>query len=109
MVISGDTSPSAELIANCRKCDVLIHEAFSDDFKPANNPNWIQYRSEYHSTTTRLAGIANTARPGLLIVYRRGVGPSGHEISDEQNMAEIRRTYRGRVVIGQDLDVYSDP
>jgi len=37
-VISGDTSPSAELIKNCQKCDVLIHEAFSDDFKPADIP-----------------------------------------------------------------------
>jgi hypothetical protein len=29
-----------------------------------------------------------------------------YEISDEQYLAEIRRTYHGRVVIWQDLDVY---
>jgi hypothetical protein len=39
-------------------------------------------------------------------VYHREVGALGREISDEQYLAEIRRTYHGRVVIGQDLDVY---
>ena len=106
VVISGDTSPSAELVKNCQKCDVLIHEAFSDDFKPADMPNWLQYRSKYHTTTTQLAEIANKTQPGLLIVYHRGVGPTDHEISDEQYLTEIQRTYHGKVVIGQDLDVY---
>jgi ribonuclease BN (tRNA processing enzyme) len=106
VVISGDTSPNAELIRNCQKCDVLIHEAFSEDFKPADMPNWIQLRSKYHTTTTQLAEIANKTQPGLLIVYHRGVGPPDHAISDEQYLAEIRRTYCGNVVIGQDLDVY---
>lgn len=108
VVISGDTSPGAELIRNCRKCGVLIHEAFSDDFKAAADiiPNWLQYRSKYHTTTTQLAEIANKTQPGLLIVYHRGVGPTERAISDEQYLAEIRRTYHGKVVIGQDLDVY---
>jgi ribonuclease BN (tRNA processing enzyme) len=106
IVISGDTSPSAELIKNCQKCDVLIHEAFSDDFKPADIPNWAQYRAKYHTTTAQLAEIANKTQPGLLIVYHRGVGPPERAISDEQYLAEIGRTYHGKIAIGQDLDVY---
>lgn len=106
VVISGDTSPSAALIDSCQKCDVLIHEAFSEDYTPADMPNWLQYRPKHHTTTTQLAGIANKTQPGLLIVHHRGVGPPGREISDEQYLAEIRRTYQGKVVIGQDLDVY---
>ena len=106
VVISGDTSPSPALINSCQKCDVLIHEAFSEDYMPADMPNWLQYRQKYHTTPTQLAEIANQTQPGLLIVYHRGVGVPGREISDEQYLAEIRRTYRGRVVIGQDLDVY---
>ncbi|MGI8962426.1 MAG: MBL fold metallo-hydrolase [Bryobacteraceae bacterium] len=43
VVISGGTSPSPVLIDNCQKCDVLIHEAFSENFKPADMPNWRQY------------------------------------------------------------------
>jgi ribonuclease BN (tRNA processing enzyme) len=106
VVVSGDTSPSVELIKQCQKCDVLIHEAFSDQFKPADMPDWPQYRSKYHTTTAQLAEIANKTQPGLLIVYHRGVGPTEHAISDEQYLTEIHRTYHGKVVIGQDLDVY---
>jgi ribonuclease BN (tRNA processing enzyme) len=106
VVISGDTSPSPALIDSCQKCDVLIHEAFSEDYTPADMANWLQYRPKYHTTTSQLAEIANKTRPGVLIVYHRGVGPPGREIFDEQYLAEIRRIYRGKVVIGQDLDVY---
>ena len=106
IVISGDTSPNAALVENCRKCDVLIHEAFSERFRPADMPNWLEYRARYHTTTSQLAEIANKTQPGLLIVHHLGVGPRGNEISDEQYLMEIRRTYRGRVVIGHDLEVY---
>ena len=106
IVISGDTNPSATLVDHCRKCDVLIHEVFSEDYRPADMANWLEYRSKYHTTTTQLAEIANKTQPGLLILHHRGVGPRGRGISDEQYLAEIRRTYAGKVVVGNDLDVY---
>ena len=106
VVISGDTSPSQALVDSCRKCDVLIHEAYSEDYRPADMATWLEYRSKYHTTTTQLADIADKAQPALLIVHHRGVGPKGREISEEQYLAEIRRTYGGKVVVGHDLDVY---
>ncbi len=106
IVISGDTNPSQALIEHCQKCDVLIHEVYAEEYAPAAVPNWAEYRSKYHTTTTQLAEIANKTQPGLLIMYHRGVGPPGHEISDRQYLDEVGRTYRGRIVIGQDLDVY---
>jgi ribonuclease BN (tRNA processing enzyme) len=106
IVISGDTSPSAALIESCQKCDVLIHEAYSEAYRPADVTNWVQYRSRFHTTTAQLADIANKTQPGLLILYHRGVGPRGSEISDAQYLAEIGRTYHGKVVVGHDLDVY---
>jgi ribonuclease BN (tRNA processing enzyme) len=106
IVISGDTNPSAALIEHCRKCDVLIHEVYAEEYRPANMPNWVEYRSKYHTTTTQLAEIANKTQPGLLILYHRGVGPRGREISEAQYLAEIGRTYTGKVVVGRDLDVY---
>jgi ribonuclease BN (tRNA processing enzyme) len=106
IVISGDANPSPALIDNCHQCDVLIHEAFSEAFQPADIPNWPEYRSKYHTTTSQLAEIANKTQPKLLLVYHRGVGPPGREISDQQYLMEIQRTYRGTVVIGQDLGVY---
>jgi len=106
IVISGDTNPSAALVEQCQKCDVLIHEVFSEDYRPADMPNWLEYRSKYHTTTTELAEIANRTQPGLLILHHRGIGPRGREISDEQYLSEIRRSYNGKVVVGNDLDVY---
>jgi ribonuclease BN (tRNA processing enzyme) len=106
IVISGDTNPSAALIDHCQKCDVLIHEAYSDAYRPAAVPNWLEYRAKFHTTTAQLAQIASQTQPGLLIMYHRGVGAPGREISDQQYLAEVGRTYKGRVVVGHDLDVY---
>ena len=106
VVITGDTSPSPEVIDNCRKCDVLIHEAYAEDYRPADMPGWIAYRAKHHTTTTQLGELAAKAQPGLLIVYHRGIGPAGREISDRRYLDEIGRTFKGRVVIGQDLEVY---
>jgi ribonuclease BN (tRNA processing enzyme) len=106
IVISGDTNPSTALIEHCQKCDVLIHEVFADAYRPADVPNWLEYRAKYHTTTTELAEIANKTQPGLLIMYHRGTGPRGREITDEQYLSEIRRSYNGKVVVGNDLDIY---
>jgi ribonuclease Z len=106
IVISGDTNPSTALIEHCQKCDVLIHEAYSDSYRPADMANWLEYRSKYHTTTSQLAEIAAKTRPGLLIVHHRGVGRGANEIPESQYVTEIRRGYDGRVVVGHDLDVY---
>jgi ribonuclease BN (tRNA processing enzyme) len=106
IVISGDTNPSAALIEHCQKCDVLIHEAYADAYRPAAVPDWLEYRAKYHTTTSQLAEIANKTQPGLLIMHHRGVGPPGRQISDAQYLADVAGTYRGKVVVGRDLDVY---
>ena len=100
IVISGDTNPSPAVVDACRKCDVLIHEVFSEKYTPADMPNWIEYRSRYHTTTRQLAEIANQTQPALLILHHRGAGPP------EEYLADLRRSYSGRVVVGNDLDVY---
>lgn len=100
IVISGDTNPSPGVVAACRKCDVLIHEVFSEKYTPADMPNWIEYRSRYHTTISQLAEIANKTQPALLILHHRGAGPA------EEYLADIRRSYSGKVVVGNDLDVY---
>ena len=94
------------LFEQCQKCDVLIQEVFAEAYRPADMANWLEYRSKYHTTTTQLAEIANKTQPGLLIMHHRGIGPRGREISDEQYLAEIRRSYKGKVVVGNDLDIY---
>ncbi len=101
IVISGDTSPSEELIAHCQPCDVLIHEAYSPTTKVPIMPDWPAYSAKYHTSTTQLAEVANRAKPGLLILYHiSGRTP------DEQLKAEVETSYHGKVVIGHDLEVY---
>lgn len=102
IVISGDASPSPALIESCQKCDVLIHEAYSEGYAPRAVPNWVEYRSKSHTTTAQVAEIANKTQPQLLILYHRGVG----DVSDAQYLTEVQRKYRGRVAIGNDLDIY---
>ena len=106
IVISGDTSPGAALIENCRKCDVLIHEVYAEDFRPADMANWLEYRAKHHTTPSQLAEIANKTQPGLLILYHYGAAPGGTGSPDEKLATEIRRSYPGKVVVGRDLDVY---
>jgi len=102
IVISGDTSPSKELIANCQPCDVLIHEVQSTTYNVETIPDWPAYRARYHTTTDQLADIANRTKPGLLIVYHNAANEPGLQ----EILRQIQRTYHGRVVIGHDLDVF---
>ena len=107
VVISGDTSPSEEIVANCHPCDILLHEVYSPDSVVRIMPDWKTYRAKYHTSTTELAEIANRAKPGLLVVYHvAGGGADGQPIPDEKLLQEIQKTYRGKVVIGHDLEVY---
>ena len=86
--------------------DVLIHEAYSDAYRPADMANWLEYRSTYHTTTTQLGQLAAERTPGLVIIHHRGVGVGAREISEDQYIAEVHRGWSGRVVVGHDLDVY---
>lgn len=114
IVLSGDTSPTPEIAANCRGCDILVAEAYTNASFRLVPPGWQQYRRSFHTSTTELGAIATEARPALLILVHRGnagcdqadtdvcrkAGGEGHLLD------ELRQAYRGKVVIGRDLDVY---
>jgi ribonuclease BN (tRNA processing enzyme) len=102
IVISGDTSPSNEVVANCQRCDVLIHEVQSPTFDVKSMPDWPAYRARYHTTSDELADIANKTKPGLLVLYHNG----SDEAALQEILRDIQRTYHGKVVLSHDLDVY---
>ena len=102
IVISGDTSPSDELVANCQRCDVLIHEVQLPSYNVKTVPDWPAYRARYHTTTDQLADIANRTRPGLLVVYHNAANEAGLK----EILRQIQRTYHGPVVVSHDLDVF---
>lgn len=102
IVISGDTAPSAGVIAHCAGCDVLVHEVYSQKGFLGRPREWQRYHAAAHTSSRELAEIANKCRPGLLILYHQ----LHWGVSDEELVAEVRRTYTGRVVSARDLDIY---
>lgn len=102
IVISGDTSPSSEVVSNCQPCDVLIHEVQLPSYNVETVPDWPAYRARYHTTTDQLAEIANRTKPGLLVIYHNAANDAGLR----DILRQIQRTYHGKVVIAHDLDVF---
>jgi ribonuclease BN (tRNA processing enzyme) len=102
IVISGDTRPSPAIAENCRGCDVLIHEVYSQAGFERRDPVWQRYHASSHTSSLELGRIAAEAQPGLLILYHQLLwGSTPAELVDE-----IRQVYDGDVVYGNDLDVY---
>ncbi len=99
IVISGDTAPTEAIV---------IHEAYSEQTFNQVSPRWQEYRRNYHTSSHELACLAGRINPGLLILYHRvNVGaPITAPNPEEAVLNEICSMYRGRVVVGHDLDVY---
>ena len=102
IVISGDAAPGASIAAACDGCDVLVHEVYSDAGFARRPPEWQRYHADAHTSAVRLGEIAARARPGLLVLYHQLYWGT----SDDDLLAEVRRTFGGRVVSAKDLDVF---
>ncbi len=102
IVISGDTTYSPELIENAKGCDVLIHEAYSEDGLKLRTPEWQAYHSTYHSSGPDVGRIAQIVQPKLLILYHEL--PFGQK--DGQILKEVSTTYTGKVIEAVDLAIY---
>ncbi len=102
VVISGDTTPVDSVVEACKGCDLLIHEVYSEAGFAQREPEWQKYHAAFHTSTGQLAELAARAKPGLLVLYHQLIWSS----TDEELLREIRRTYKGKVVSGRDLDVF---
>jgi ribonuclease BN (tRNA processing enzyme) len=102
IVVSGDAAPPDVIVEQCRACDVLVHEVYSESGFARRPPEWQRYHAAFHTSTQELAEVATRARPGLLVLY--------HQLhwgtSDADLLDELRRGYDGPVVSGRDLGVY---
>ncbi len=102
IVISGDTVPTPSIIENGMGCDVLIHEVYSQAGLDTLSEDWQKYHSNYHTSSMELGEIAAKTRPNLLILYHQllwGTTP-------EDLLKEIGQIYGGKVVFGNDMDIY---
>ena len=102
IVISGDTAPCEALIEQWKGCDVLVHEVYSQTAFEQRSEKWQHYHSHMHTSTTELAEIANKVRPKQLVLTHLLMWGC----SEAELVAEIKQTYSGDVVCGQDLGIY---
>lgn len=102
IVISGDTRANPNIADQCRGCDVLIHEVYSDAGFATLPPDRQVYHAQAHTSATQLGDIATSAKPGLLVLNHQLFFGS----TEEKLLSEVRSHYTGRVVSAHDLDVY---
>jgi ribonuclease BN (tRNA processing enzyme) len=102
IVISGDTGPDSRIEDQCRRCDVLVHEVYSEAGFAKRPAEWQAYHARYHTSTRELGAIASRAQPRLLVLYHQLIWSS----TEEELLAEVRSAYDGNVVSAHDLDVF---
>lgn len=102
IVISGDTGPDSHIEEQCRPCDVLVHEVYSEAGFAKRPPEWQKYHARYHTSSRQLGAIASRARPGLVVLYHQLIWGS----TEEELLKEVRSAYDGKVVSAHDLDVF---
>ncbi|MFN2601443.1 MAG: MBL fold metallo-hydrolase [Gemmatimonadaceae bacterium] len=102
IVLSGDERANPKIADECRGCDVLIHEVYSDSGFATLPAVRQAYHSNAHTSATQLGEIATRANPKLLILYHQLFFGS----SEEKLLSEVRSQFSGRVVSAHDLEVY---
>jgi ribonuclease BN (tRNA processing enzyme) len=108
IVISGDTTPSDNLIKLAQDADVLVHEALYPpgiDRLVARVPNAADLKRSImsHHTTAEDAGrVAQAARVKTLVLSH--LAPSDDPtITDQMWTDAARLHFNGRIVVGKDL------
>jgi ribonuclease BN (tRNA processing enzyme) len=102
IVISGDTGPDAKIEDQCQRCDVLVHEVYSESGFAKRPSEWQAYHSKYHTSSRQLGAIASRARPALLVLYHQLIWSS----TEAELVKEVQSVYDGKVVSAHDLDVF---
>lgn len=99
VALSGDTSPSDNLVAVCKGVDVLIHEAIDQDVLRRLVPDKSRVEAivARHTTPEQAAGIFNRVSPRLAVF--------SHSPGTAAIVEQTRRSYPGRVEMGEDLMV----
>ena len=117
IVISGDTAPVPIMIEKSKNADILLHECEYTAGLSTRSKQWQIYHRNVHKMSVDLAKIAIQARPELLVTYHRiyhmnildNTIDLAHEmdVRNKKILAEIKDAgYDGKVVNGQDLDVF---
>lgn len=101
VVLSGDTRPSENLVARSHAVDVLVHEVGMGTAGAQNN-----LIATLHSTPEQAAEEFSRIRPKLAVYSHFSLFGSPEPTMDEL-VARTRKTYKGRLEIGEDLTAIS--
>jgi ribonuclease BN (tRNA processing enzyme) len=102
IVISGDTSPSDKIKEYSKGADILVHGVYSKEKYDLKDESFRTYVSKHHTSTIELAEIAKAAQPKLVVLYHiLDFGATEQSMEDE-----ISEVYKGKVVLGHDLDTF---
>lgn len=102
IVISGDTAPCEKVAEYSRGADILVHEVYSKKGFDKKNAFWKEYHSKQHTSTYELGEIAGKSNPELIVLYHILYWGS----TDQELLDEIATKYKGRVIVGKDLDIF---
>jgi ribonuclease BN (tRNA processing enzyme) len=102
IVVSGDTGPFDGLAEIARGADVLVHEAYATEGLKAREPAWQRYHTAFHTSGTKVGEIATKAGVAAVILTHQLTWSA----TSSQLVDEVRSTFAGRVVYGNDLDVF---
>jgi ribonuclease BN (tRNA processing enzyme) len=108
IVVSGDTSPSPNLIALAAGADILVHEVFSDHTLEQWEPEttWEARQREHHLLTshTPLSQVGKVAaEAGVRRLVLTHFVPGDDTLPDEHWLKGAARDFDGEVVVGRDL------
>lgn len=103
VVLSGDTRVSQNLIRHAQRVDLLIHEVVSPETFQATGVSAERARTviEHHVTPEQAGEVFDKTKPRLA-VYSQIVQPTATE---RQLIPPTRKTYAGRIEVGEDLMV----
>ena len=108
IVISGDTTPSDNLIKLAQNADVLVHEALyvagiDRLVAGVSNATSLKQSIMSHHTSAEDAGRVAQAAKVKTLVLSHLVPAEDPEVTDQMWIDAARVHFRGRVIIGKDL------
>jgi ribonuclease BN (tRNA processing enzyme) len=108
IVISGDTTPSDNLIALAKNADVLVHSALytpAVDRLVARVPNASALKASIiaHQTSAEDAGRVATAAGVKTLVLSHLVPPDDPNVTERMWTDAARTHFKGTVIVGKDL------
>jgi len=104
VVFSGDTTYAQQVVDHAMGADLLVHEVAGTP-EPMRQLPYVQNILALHTTTEDAGRVFAQAQPRLAVLSHvvRLFSPEHPRVRMDDILSEIRRTYDGDIVVGEDL------